>query len=477
VTVTKLPINSPIYTDINGVEGRDLSSELWDAYLNELGHTVKRPGLGAFKTLSATAPGVDGMFYSRTHDCVYAVHNSVIYKITYNGTTVTSTALTTPVGLIQDKPCSFALAWVSSTQKEVILIANGDKILVLDGYTNTVTTVTDAVAPTGVTQLAVVDRYVIAVNNGPYFYYSYPGQPTVWYSFSLPDTNTDLALAVRTLKGEAFIFGSESTEIWQTSGDSNVFERVQGGAEEIGCLAKNSVIVAPPYRMFWLSNYSQYAMWSGSRIELITSPYDKEIGSYLDPELCFSSYVRVDGQSFVLFHYVGQGVTHCLNLQNITWSKWGSWQEADAEYQAFPGVSSCYWPKWGLSLIGAGSTGTVYSLSKNTYQDVTGKIRPYRKTGALDLGTFERKESRDFKIRVNRGTVSTSTEPQLAVRFKDDGQYIGNETFYSLGNYDSSDCQIAGYRNGIYHSRQWEVYTTDPVPFVIVDAYENVEVL
>ena len=59
---TPLPFTGDPYANVEEPEMDGVSVSVMDAYVNELGHTVKRPGLAEWSSLGTSA-GLDGLYW------------------------------------------------------------------------------------------------------------------------------------------------------------------------------------------------------------------------------------------------------------------------------------------------------------------------------------------------------------------------------------------------------------------------------
>src|SRR5438132_14391574 len=77
----KIPFTGDPYRNVAEQDLDDLSAQVIDAFINEFGHTVKRPGLLSFVDLGV-ANSVDGLYWSDNFQMVIGVCGGRRFKIT-----------------------------------------------------------------------------------------------------------------------------------------------------------------------------------------------------------------------------------------------------------------------------------------------------------------------------------------------------------------------------------------------------------
>lgn len=79
----KIPIQAPAHQNLADEMGLDkFGATLIDGFMDEAGNINRRPGLVAFTTTGETVGAVDGLFWWEEGNCVIAVQNGKIFKIT-----------------------------------------------------------------------------------------------------------------------------------------------------------------------------------------------------------------------------------------------------------------------------------------------------------------------------------------------------------------------------------------------------------
>lgn len=496
MTITKLPLNSTVYQNVSEEEVNDNAYEMINCYINDLGHTVPRPGGDSIPAiLSATQ--TTAIVYWQSKDYCLIVNNGSVFKATFFAKqnypdkdelpdyyNATIEALTTDPGLFPDKYVSHCFAFESSTQTEYIFFTNGGKLLYYYEGASKVTAI-ESGPPPNINSIAYINGRVLATNNSNNFFWCQPFAPTVWTSaYSNAEGSPDLLIALKVINKEIFLFGTRSVEIWQNSTDPTViFEPISGGFINTGCVGPRAIADDSSGKLMWLNNKRQFVVWSAGKLDIIECPYDKELQAYENISDCGANVLDVEGARFILFTFPGERTTLVYNQTNQTWSKWLSWDPVTKTFSQYDTGGTCYHEGIGISLIGSANGLLRVSHSHHTDRGMSGNypFPWYKTTGFIDHGTHELKESKYISIRFKRGFKSgldtTGEDPWISLKWRDDKGDWKNEKRIQL-NYNKNENPIVKlHRNGIYGARQYQIGSSSQCPIAIVDAYANIEVL
>ena len=141
----------------------------------------------------------------------------------------------------------------------------------------------------------------------------------------------------------------------------------------------------------------------------------------------------------------------------------------------FKASCSVYVPKLNQWVMGDNSTGNVYKVSQDIYEDDTNVIRSRVRTGYISHGSLARKRNKELLFRIRRGEVSVA-DAQFMVKWRTDTGKWSNEIWYTVGNVgDESTIKLS--RTGIYNTRQYEFVFTGNLPFTLIEVEEEFEFL
>ena len=465
----KVPLVGDPYQNADETELDAVSAQCQDCYINELGHTVKRPGLTSFVDTGVTN-GIDGLYWSEKHAMVIAVVGGRIFKITdLAGTKAELTGATMSTGT----RVTFA---EDGTR---IGMANSGAMVHFTPSGTTLTTMADAQAPTTVSHLAEIDGYWLANDlDTDDIYFSDPTNTLSWAAADLFAANfkADDVIAMRTGWKEVIALGEETVEVFYNDGVTP-FARMAGGVVETGGSAPHT-LQKVTNAWAWLDNKRQFVRLTGRTPEPFSKSIDKLVQDYSAVDDAVSDTAVLAGQNFYLVHFPGANVTQVYNEQRDGWHQWGNWNTNEAIYNRFRGQSYCYAKAWNKHLFGDRANGIIYEASSSVYTDNGSPIRSFRRTGFISHGTTNMKRSSELVLRLKRGAGNSDvTEPQIAVRWRNDGGAWGNEHWVSLGAVGEHQLTARLHNLGEYRMRQYEVIHSDASAFVLVDAQELVEVL
>ncbi len=222
----KVPLIGQPYENVEEIELDTMNATVVDAYVNELDHITKRPGLTEWKDTGTGLP-VDGLYWWDEQNCVVVVSNQRVWKITDSSGTMTE--ITGSTALLAGGIVSFA------TDGDVLVMANGGQMVHTD--LSTLTTMADAQAPTTVTHVAYLDGYILAMSTDQ-VNFSAVGDYSSWAALDFftaegtPDDNVAMQEGFR----ELIILGHRSVEFFINDGQTP-FSRLAGGSQPYGCSA------------------------------------------------------------------------------------------------------------------------------------------------------------------------------------------------------------------------------------------------
>jgi len=268
--VVKLPINTGSNKAFDEVGLKTVGAALRDGVVDRLGNVNRRPGLSLFTDLSQAA-GCDGLYWWSAQSIMLAIVNGKVFKIT-NASGANSDI--TGAGGDDDPQVGTPVTFADFGTN--VYIANGSKIINVS--TSTTAALTDAQAPTAVTHVAVLDRYLICTpgtSGNKFFEHSVVNDPTNWTGtdFFEAEAKPDAIKALSTARGFLYIPGAQTLEVWQNDGITPFVPLRQRGIER-GIIAPYSWTLCTDDKgndtYFWLDNYSQVVRLNGSIAENVS---------------------------------------------------------------------------------------------------------------------------------------------------------------------------------------------------------------
>jgi hypothetical protein len=471
MTFVKLPLSSATYKNVNGESLTVEGSQLQDGYVTEKGGSKRRHGSTSFKDLGTGFP-VTGMFYWQDKDLLFAVSNKSVYKLEEDGTTT---------NLSGDKltgmnPPNFVVV------RGKLFVTDGGKPIYTDGTTN-MAFLTDADAVTESTHVAVLDNYLLTneVSTGSVLF-SDPLDPLTQSAsdFFSPDAVSDTLQAIAATNREVLLLGSESLEFYRNDGVTP-FSANPNRLIGKGTIAKNTFILVQDEIPFWLDSDRRVVKVENGVLKVVSTPYDQEIREMTTVKDAFAYDMRVDGRGFYVLNFPSEDRTLVYDYFMDQWYEWGLWNSASGSYARYIGSSYAYAKKWNKHLIGSKDDGNILELDKDTYKDNSVDIQWRKKTGHIDHGTSQKKNSKELLIRVKSGEGDSSDSaenPEILVRWKNDNNnHWSNFRSIKLKKIGNTEFIARLHQLGQYRSRQWDFVFTENVDLEIVTVEEDVEIL
>lgn len=466
-----VPIVGDPYANVDEAELGDISPAVQDAYVNELGHTVKRPGLDEFVDVG-TSQSIDGLYWWDAESVAIAVSAGRVWKITDSAGSKTEL---TGATMANGTPVTFA------TDGTKLAMANGGKIVhtVLAGP---LTEMADAQAPTDVTHVAWVDGYLLA-NDGAsgQFQFSSNTDVTSWAAldFATAEGSPDDVTALHVLYREVALVGRDSVEIWINDG-TTPFIRQPGAFIQRGCASPYTFKrIADPQvgdTWMWLDENRRFVKLANRTPVYVSNPYDKVIQALTTVDDAVAEVMQIAGFPLYVISFPLAGKTLAYNFLKGTWTQWGYWNSAIADYQRYRGHTYCYARAWNKHLVGDHSNGLIYTASRDLFDDNGSAMRSYRRTGFMDHGTSQKKRCRQLRIRCKRGVATASVAaPVMAVRWRDTNGAWGNEHQVSLGAVGDHFFEGVINRLGEYRARQYEFIHSDATDWILMGARALIE--
>jgi hypothetical protein len=443
-----------------------VGARLVNGYVDLIGNKPairKIPGLELLINLGISSP-IDGLFWWDQQGVALAICNGKIYKITSstgNYTNITGDALTV-VG-----PTNF------SSNGTYGILASGGKMVTTNAG-GTTAFMADADAPTAVTSVAFMDKYIFANKvNTTSFYWSDVNSPLDWTatSFASAESKPDYLIALQVEDREITLFCKEKIEIYYDDGVTP-FSRLEGAFINRGVLAPNSIKY---YGGTWyfLDQDRHVCSLTGRSPSILSNPYDEYIRDIKPVTDAIGSIVTFGKQVFYVLTWPTHKFTLVYNILTSSWAEWGDWDSANSVYTAWKGKNFCYCRAWDIYLVGDATTGKIYKINPSLFQNNGEIIRTLIRTGQVNHGTNEQKISKELIVECKRGVGGISgDEPVFTHRYRDENGTWSNEQQISLGKIGDTNSIQRLHRLGMYRTRQHEFVHSDNSDFILSDLEE-----
>lgn len=466
-------IKLPIYLGVSkAVDEMGLvthGADMVNVYVDDLMNINRWPGYEEFAD-TGEAASVDGLHWWENQSRTIAVCNQKTFQITdSNGTIAEITGNTFETGSVRVKFADFGSA---------LYAANGAKINGIS--TSAVTVMADVDAPTAVTHVAILDRYLIGneVASGN-FHWADVNAPTAWSGYySEAEANPDRLVALDVQNLNLFLMGKRTLEKWYDDG-STPFIRLYQGLVQSGTIANYSFTWCNAVQAFcWLDENRRVVMESGGVALLIGLSINKYIQEFTTVSDAIGDYVEIVGRPFYVLTFPSEEKVLAYDFISKNWYRLGSWNTGTATYDRYRGNCYCLAPAWNLTLMGDRANGKIYKLGSTIYDENGSILRSLIQTAHYNHGAgANRKYCNGIYLRLKRtSTVSEDGTPDLMLQYRDDGNTTWSTerslTMHAIGN---TDFLAYTTRLGSYFSRQWRFYMTDSYPLCIASVEEDVD--
>lgn len=375
----------------------------------------------------------------------------------------------------------------------------------------------------GANIVSYLNGYFIYVEpNSQRFYYTYTfdiGEGTITPIFPLTfdagnvfsaEGSPDNLVSMIVDHGELWLFGENSVEVWYQSGSNQIFDRIQGAFNELGCAAAFSV-AKMDNGLFWLGADARgrglvYRAngYRGERIS--THAVEYAIAQYGDISDAIAYTYQQEGHSFYVLTFPSANATWVYDVATTAWHERAAW----ATNHFVRHRSNCQLSFNDEIIVGDYQNGNLYAFDLDTYADngevqrwlrswralPTGQntlVRTAHHTLQLDCeggigntpfdletyffitaedGSFLATESDDLFI--TSGQYNLGSDPQVMLRWSDDGGHTwSNEHWSKIGRTGQYFTRVLWRRLGMttkIRDRVYEVSGSDPVKIAIVGA-------
>lgn len=461
----KLPINAGANLDIDEVGLVTHGAKMMDCYVDISGNVNRRPGLVDLVDLGTDQP-IDGLFWWDRQGWCIAVSDGEIYKITAaDGTNAQITGDALQAGT----RVSFG------DYGTALYAANGGQIVKIP-TSGAAAYMADVDAPTTVTHLAVLNKYLVANDEGTEtFYFSVVGDPDDWDSdFASAEGRTDLLKALNVIGLELNLMGTSTLEVWRDDG-STPFVRELQGLVGSGAVAPYSMTDCDGV-LHWLDQSRNAVRLNGRTPELLSLTMNKYIQNFAAVADAIGDFVVAAGRPYWVVQFPTEDKTLAYDIIGRYWVEWGYWNSGSATYARFRGNCFALCPSWNKTLVGDNTTGKIYTFSETNYDDAGNTLRSLIRTAHIDHGTMgRRKFSSRLVFRLKRSNVvNVASSVYMTVRWRDNGSTTWQtEQTVALSKVGDTDYRGELRRLGQYYSRQYDFILSDDTPLVLASVEED----
>lgn len=287
----------------------------------------------------------------------------------------------------------------------------------------------------------------------------------------------DDVIGIEVMNQNIYVFGSQSTEVFYNTGDSdNTFQRIQGAVISVGCVAPFS-IHRLQNSVLWLGgdetgNGVIYKSEGYQAVRISTPAIESTIRALTADQIAAATAYT---------YQQGGHIFYCLNIpgSNTTWVFDGStslWHE-----RAYLNLWSlerhraeCHAVAYGENVVGDYQNGKLYALDLETDNDngisiARERTAPHISKGLANL--FHSSFQLDMETGVGTDGTGQGNDPKAVLTWSDDGGHTwSNERWASIGKIGKTKTRVIWRRLGRSRDRVYKVRITDPVKVVLIGA-------
>jgi len=325
-----------------------------------------------------------------------------------------------------------------------------------------------------------------------YFVFNEPDSQKVWVTslldglsvdpldFASSEGSPDGLVALIVDHREAWLFGTDSVEVWYDAGLADFpLTRIQGAFNEIGCVAAFSVAKLDN-GLFWLGTDARgqgivYRAngYTGQRVS--THAIEYAIAQYDDISDAVAYTYQQEGHAFYVLTFPTGNATWVFDVATQAWHERAGWDNGEFTRHR----SNCQCNFGGNTIVGDFENGNIYQMTLDVYDDYDEPQKWLRSWRALPSGQNNLKRTAHHSLQLNceSGTglaTGQGDNPQVMLRWSDDGGHTwSNEHWSPMGKIGAYYQRVFWRRLGMtlkLRDRVYEVSATDPVKVAIMGA-------
>jgi hypothetical protein len=470
----KTPIlgSSYVARSVNAADNRmvNLFPEIVPEGGKEAAFLSRCPGLKFLQTIG-TGP-IRGLWAHQTNGSDFYVASGLqFFKVSSLTGTPTLLGAITGTGQVS----------IADNGTQLFIACNPDSFI-YNEVLNTFVQITDIDFPGAVT-VGYLDGY---------FVFNEPDSQKVWVTqlfdggqidpldFASAEGSPDGLVAIMINHREAWMFGTDSVEVWYDAGLADFpLARIQGAFNEIGCVAAFSVAKLDN-GLFWLATDARgqgivYRAngYAGTRVS--THAVEYAIAQYGNISDAIAYTYQQEGHAFYVLIFPSAGATWVFDVATQAWHERAGWDNGVFARHR----SNCQCNFGGNIIVGDFENGNIYTFDLDVYADNSGIQKWLRSWRAIPTGqnTLKRTSQHNLQLDCEAGVGlndGQGNDPQVMLRWSDDGGHTwSNEYWQSIGKIGQYFKRVIWRRLGMtlkLRDRVYEVSGTDPVKIAIVGA-------
>lgn len=291
--------------------------------------------------------------------------------------------------------------------------------------------------------------------------------------FATAEGSPDKIVSILTDHRDLLLFGEESIELWDNTGDVDFPFAAQNGVFiERGCAAAFSTLKMDN-QVYWLGEDRVIYVLNGYTPQRVsTHAIEDRIRDYAQVSDAYAWTYTEDGHYFYVLSFPTGNETWVYDAASKMW------------HQRASGVTGAIWRAAQFArfnhknYVGDRTTGQLYEMSLEFYNEAGAEIRRVRTTmplSANELPVFMAK----LQIYLDSGQgliLGLGSDPLVGLSWSDDGgRAFNSPRFRSAGKIGEFRRRVIWRRLGRFRDRVFKLEMTDPIKWVIIDASAEIE--
>lgn len=354
-----------------------------------------------------------------------------------------------------------------------------------------------------------------------YFVFNEPNSQRIWVTalldglsidpldFASAEGSPDGLVSIIIDHREAWLFGTNSVEVWYNSGNPDFpLERIQGAYNEIGCIAPYSVAKLDN-SVFWLGADARgqgvvYRAQGYQGVRVSTHAVEFAIQGYADMSDALAYTYQQDGHAFYVLIFPSAETTWVYDAATGAWHERAGFAKGKFKRHR----SNCHARFKGQPIVGDFQNGNLYQFDLRYFRDDEQEQRWMRRWRALPTGannltrtihhqlqldcqtgvgglyddpSFLAQQTPGLVLQQNNSGIIVEGEPnnsvphpQVMLRWSDDGGHTwSHERWESLGPIGATQTRVIWRRLGATlksRDRVYELTAADPMVTAIMGA-------
>ena len=250
-----------------------------------------------------------------------------------------------------------------------------------------------------------------------YFVFNEPDSQRVWVTqlldglsidpldFASAEGSPDGLVSLIIDHREAWLFGTNSVEVWYNSGEADFpLSRIQGAYNEIGCIAPYSV-AKMDNSVFWLGADARgqgivYRAQGYQGVRISTHAVEYAIQQYADLSDATGYTYQQDGHTFYVLNFTGADTTWVYDAATGAWHERAGFRNGD--FTRHRGNNHARFN--GQPHVGDYQSGKIYTFSLDVYADDGAVQKWLRSWRALPTGSNTLKRTTHHSLQIDMET-------------------------------------------------------------------------